>query len=498
MNHDHGPCMEDVQGLRVFLAVAENLSFTRAAESLLLTQSAVSHQIARLEREVGTPLLLRQGRTTALTPVGRELVVHARRVMAALADATTAVRQAARPGAGRLRVGATAAACQHLIPEALREFRECFPDYSLSILPADSPAVLDRLADGTLDLGVVVRADRVDRPSSRLAYHDLFADELGALVSPLHPWARAGKVDRRQLGEQRLILFSRQSATFRIVERYLAKMGAPLRDFIELGSMEAIKELVKMGPRRRDRRRVGGPAGAGRAVAGVAAAARRPAPAHLERRRPGQPRADRGGGDVRRALPGRGRGAGTELRRTPARDDAGRDASTRPGVVTLTHVNGSLTRYGLCIPRAGIVPPNRKARHVAPRDLQRPRHRHRLGGRRRPDLHARRRRPLRQSISISARGDAGCAAITEATVGSSVMTMISAPAAFSRPTSSSFCGVMPTAYRMSRTPCAVKYSASARVETVIGPTSARPATAPASRATSIDFAVFMCGRNATP
>jgi DNA-binding transcriptional LysR family regulator len=244
MNRHHVNCMEDVQSLRVFAAVAENLSFTRAAEALYLTQSAVSHQIARLEREVGAPLLVRQGRSVSLTPVGRELLVQARRVFTALADATAAVRQSARPGVGRLRIGASAAACQHLIPAALREFRECFPEYSLSILPADSPAVLDRLVDGTLDLGVVVRGDR---GGPRLAYHDLFTDELGVLVSPLHPWAKSGCVDRGQLAEQRLILFSRHSATFRIVERYLARMNAPLRDFIELGSIEAIKELVKMG-----------------------------------------------------------------------------------------------------------------------------------------------------------------------------------------------------------------------------------------------------------
>ena len=167
-------------------------------------------------------------------------------MFAALDDALLAARQAARPGLGRLRIGANAVACQHLIPEALREFRECFPDYSLSILPAESPAVQERLIDGTLDLGVVVRTDRPDR-TPRLAYADLFTDDLGVLVSPLHPWAKAGRADRRQLAEQRLILFSRHSATFRLVERFLAKAGAPLRDFLELGSMEAIKELVKMG-----------------------------------------------------------------------------------------------------------------------------------------------------------------------------------------------------------------------------------------------------------
>jgi DNA-binding transcriptional LysR family regulator len=235
--------MEDVHQLKVFTAVAENLSFTRAAEALYLTQSAVSHQVARLEQQLGVELLRRQGRSVSLTPVGQSLLTHARRVFAALDDAAAAVRQAARPDAGRLRIGATSTACQYLIPEALREFRECFPAYSLSIIPGDSPLVAERLLEGAIDLGVMVRHER--RP--RMTYHDLFNDELGFLVSPLHPWAQAGKVDRKQLGEQRLILYSRNSATFRLVERYFARMRAPLHDWIELGSMEAIKELVKLG-----------------------------------------------------------------------------------------------------------------------------------------------------------------------------------------------------------------------------------------------------------
>ncbi|HSV14891.1 MAG TPA: LysR family transcriptional regulator [Tepidisphaeraceae bacterium] len=229
--------------MKVFVAVAENLSFTRAAESLYLTQSAVSHQIAKLEQQLGVALLLRQGRAVSLTAVGQSLLTHARRVFAALEDAAAAVRQAARPDAGRLRIGATSTACQYLIPEALREFRECFPGYSLSILPGDSPVVAERLTEGSIDLAVMIRHER----RSRMVYHHLFTDELGMLVSPLHPWAKSGKVDRQQLGEQRLVHYSRNSATFRLVDRYFARMRAPLHDPIELGSMEAIKELVKLG-----------------------------------------------------------------------------------------------------------------------------------------------------------------------------------------------------------------------------------------------------------
>jgi DNA-binding transcriptional LysR family regulator len=235
--------MLDVHQLKVFASVAENLSFTRAAEQLFLTQSAVSHQIARLEREIGRPLLERRGRSVALTAAGREMAVHARRVFVAVDEAETAARFAGRSDGGRLRIGASSTACQYIIPEALREFRECFPGYSLSIMPGDSPKTAERLTTGEIDLGLMVRLDR----HKKLSYHDLFDDELKFLVSPLHPWAKAGKVDRRQLAEQHMVLYSRNSATFRLMERYFLKMRAPLRDWIELGDMGAIKELVKLG-----------------------------------------------------------------------------------------------------------------------------------------------------------------------------------------------------------------------------------------------------------
>jgi len=235
--------MFDVHQMQVFLAVAEKLSFTRAAETLFLTQSAVSHQVAKLERSVGRELLLREGRTVSLTAAGREMSAQARRVLAVLEEADTAVKMVGEPGRGRLRIGAPASSCQYLFPEALREFRECFPDYTLSIIPGDAPVTVQHLLAQTIDLAVMVRPER----QNKLTYFDLFEDELQFLVNPLHPWAVAGKVDRRQLGEQPLVLYGQQSASHRLVERYFLKQGVPLRDPIELGDIGAIKELVKLG-----------------------------------------------------------------------------------------------------------------------------------------------------------------------------------------------------------------------------------------------------------
>ncbi|HVT81146.1 MAG TPA: LysR family transcriptional regulator [Phycisphaerae bacterium] len=235
--------MDDVHKLRVFAAVAQTLSFTRAAQGLHLTQSAVSHAIAGLEREMDAPLLRREGKRISLTEPGRVLLEHSRRVFAVLEEAGAAVKRAARPDRGLLRIGASPAACQYLVPESLREFRESYPEFELAIAVGDSPHIARQVHDGHIDLGLLIRAEK----DKQLAFHELFTDDLGILVSPYHAFAKQEKIDRRQLLDQHFVLYTRTSATFRAIERHLLKLEVPLRSFTELGSMEAIKELVKLG-----------------------------------------------------------------------------------------------------------------------------------------------------------------------------------------------------------------------------------------------------------
>src|SRR4030095_4356208 len=137
--------MEDMHQLRVFVAVAENLSFTRAAEVLFMTQSGVSHQIARLEQRLETRLFDRQ---RPPDPLRR---ARPRRILGTMENAVAAMRQVAEPDGGLLRMGASITACQYIVPAALREFRESFPAYSLRITPGDSPAVTQGLLDAALD-----------------------------------------------------------------------------------------------------------------------------------------------------------------------------------------------------------------------------------------------------------------------------------------------------------------------------------------------------------
>src|SRR5439155_25568215 len=178
-------------------------------------------------------LFTRKARNVSLTRAGETLLHHARRMFVAMENAVAAARQASDPDSGTLRIGASITACQYIVPEALREFRESFPTYSLRITPGDGPLVTQALLEGSLDLGIVVRHQK----KSKLTYHQLFTDTLGFIVSPLHRWARAGKVDRRELSQERMILYSRQSTTFRLVEQYFVRARAELRDWIELGSI---------------------------------------------------------------------------------------------------------------------------------------------------------------------------------------------------------------------------------------------------------------------
>ena len=140
-----------------------------------------SHQVSRLEKSIGTALFNRNARTVSLTHAGKVLLEHSRRVFIAIDNAIAATRLASNPDSGVLRVGASITACQYLVPEALREFRESFPAYTLRVTPGDGPAVAQALVDGSIELGILVRHDR----QSKLRYHDLFQDELGFIVSPL-------------------------------------------------------------------------------------------------------------------------------------------------------------------------------------------------------------------------------------------------------------------------------------------------------------------------
>jgi len=233
----------DSRQVLAFRVLARTGSFTQTARELHLTQSGISHSMKALESETGCRLLDRPGKKVVLTQAGEQLLQHAEKILSEMEAARESLTQLGKWGKGRLRLGASTTACQHLIPPVLREFKESFPDHAISLEPGDTPQLVASLLKQRIDLALTLEAEK----EPQLEFHPLFNDELQFVVSALHPWAQAGRVERIEIPRQNYILYSKHSVTFRLIEDYFRREEMVLNTVIEAGSMEATKELVKLG-----------------------------------------------------------------------------------------------------------------------------------------------------------------------------------------------------------------------------------------------------------
>lgn len=233
----------DSRQIRAFCVLARTGSFTQTARELNLTQSGVSHSMKALEHETGCRLLDRLGKKVVLTQAGEQLLHHATKILQEIENAQEALAHLGKWGRGRLRIGASTTACQHIIPPVLREFKESFPDHVIQLETSDTPGLAAALLRQRIDLALSLEVEK----EPQLEFHPLFTDELHFIVSAVHPWAQAGRVEREEIPKQSYIQYSKNSVTFRLIEEYFRREQMVLNTVIEVGSMEATKELVKLG-----------------------------------------------------------------------------------------------------------------------------------------------------------------------------------------------------------------------------------------------------------
>jgi DNA-binding transcriptional LysR family regulator len=217
----------DSRQLRAFASLARTSSFTLAAKELHLTQSAISHSMKALEREIGCRLLDKMGKKVVLTEAGEALLVHVERILSEMSLARAELGQLGKWGQSRLRLGASATACQHILPTVFREFRESFPQCAISIEPGDTPEMIAALRDRRIDLAVNLEPRR-DEP---LAFRPLFTDELA-----FRPQSHA-RVGARRPGrsiadrKQHYILYGKRSYTAEMIEAYFRDEDIVLQSF---------------------------------------------------------------------------------------------------------------------------------------------------------------------------------------------------------------------------------------------------------------------------
>ena len=232
----------DTRQLNAFVTLVRTGSYTRTAKELFLTQSAISHSIKALERDVGCALIRKVGKKIQLTEPGETLYHAAEEVLVKMDRAREAIANLGEWGGGRLRIGAGSTPCRFILPTVLREFRECFPRCQIRLLAGDTPAAMGMLADNEIDLAFCLQP-----PSGEgTRFIPMLKDEMKFVVSPTHPLAGRSRINVSELRDEQFILYQRKSYTYRMIARVMREAGLDSKSAIELGSIEAIKELLKI------------------------------------------------------------------------------------------------------------------------------------------------------------------------------------------------------------------------------------------------------------
>ena len=237
--------MFDVRRLRVLREVARCGSLAGAAGALSYTPSAVSQQIAALEREAGAALLERRARGVVLTEAGHTLVRHAEVILTQLGAAEAALRALADVREGRLRMASFATAGASLLPTAVDVFRARHPGIALSVEQASPQESVARLRDGLLDLALTV--DLEPTPAEGVEVVHLFDDPVQLALHRDHPLAGKPDVRLEELAQETWIDVPRRTSGGKVLMRACERAGFEPRVAFESDDYTTIQELVGAG-----------------------------------------------------------------------------------------------------------------------------------------------------------------------------------------------------------------------------------------------------------
>lgn len=235
--------LPDLRQARSLVAVAETESFTKAAERLNVTQSAVSHSIRALETQLETTLIERRGKRLSLTQEGMVLLRRFKLALKQLEAAGDDLALLKRWGQGRLRVGATDTLCHYFLPEVLREFRKLYPRCEIHLDSGDTSQLVDLLDHAEIDLALGIDG----RCPSWARFEGIFRDELVFVFSPEHEWAQLKEIDMEVMEGQSFLVYAKASETYHLLKESFEKAGGRLRSGLSLGDMGAIMEMAKVG-----------------------------------------------------------------------------------------------------------------------------------------------------------------------------------------------------------------------------------------------------------
>ncbi|MBC7779764.1 MAG: transcriptional regulator CynR [Proteobacteria bacterium] len=233
--------MMELRHLRYFLAVADSLSFTRAAATLHLTQPTLSQQIKQLEQGLGTVLFDRVGRSVRLTAGGTLFRQHAERALKEISSASAALGELEGLMHGTLTIGVFQSFNSSLLPPILASFSAAYPGIHVTVRQLPTGEMEERLVKGELDLGIAyVRA-----VAAKIATEELFDEAMTLVVGAQHPLAGLRAVTAKQLHDQPLVLLTSEFPSRTLLTQWFSEAGYEARIRMEIDSTDAILATVK-------------------------------------------------------------------------------------------------------------------------------------------------------------------------------------------------------------------------------------------------------------
>lgn len=226
--------------LKVFLAVANEKSFSRAAEKMLRTQPAISLAVQRLESDIGEKLIDRSSTPPILTDAGRIVAEYARRFENLEGEMQNALAELRDNSAGRLIIGANESTSLYLL-QHIESYRRIYPKVKVQVRRSLSSKIPTQLRDGDLELGVI----SYDPDDIRLISKIIFTDHLAFVVSPLHRFATRETVSITELGMETFIAHNVLSPYREVVLREFQRHRVPLNMEVEMPTVETIRKLVQ-------------------------------------------------------------------------------------------------------------------------------------------------------------------------------------------------------------------------------------------------------------
>jgi len=240
--------MLDVRRMRVLREVALRGSFSAAAEALSFTQSAVSQQIAALEREAGAVLVERSARGVRLTEAGEAVVRHADGILGRLAEAEAELEAIAGLRGGRLRMAAFESAAATIMPVAIAQFAESHPSVELSMTLVEPEPAVAALRAGDIDLAITFGSGKPeDRAGDSVVHHHLLEDPMYLVLPRQHPLAHKRGVRLADLANEPWIGGAPDCECNRMISQACMRFGFDPRIAFETDDYAAVQGFVAAG-----------------------------------------------------------------------------------------------------------------------------------------------------------------------------------------------------------------------------------------------------------